>query len=271
LAQVTPIGSSTIADRTNLKWIWNGFSLQYSQPEMGTVFRGALLGFLMLTTTWADEERPSESQVNKALIVSPTVRDIIEQKPDAQVYKEMALATVRTTAVGGGGCAVGALVGSILFPGLGTTVGCAGGAFFAGIFQLAREISANWSDQMRRAIYAWKVYRRSHKHLKMTPGADVKKKFRACAKECHEDLWPKGVDNEEANFLKELYAECTFAGQYITRFVEKYGVVKFGDQIAFFQTFAGYWKNLFMGSGKIMDDAEIDEYLSKHKNDKDEL
>lgn len=239
---------------------------------MGAIVRGALLwSVLALTASSADEGEMKETAVDKALIVSPQVRDIIQQGKDVQIYKDMALAATGYTAVAaGGGCAVGAFIGSLL-PGLGTAVGCAGGAFFAGIFRLAFDISSLWSEQMRRAVFAWKVYRRSLKHLKMVPGHDVRRKFRGCAKEVHEDLWPKGIDVEEANMMKELFAECTFAAQYINKFTETYGIVKLGDQLAFYTTFAGKWANFFKGPSKAMTDDEITEYMAKNKDPKDEL
>ena len=219
-----------------------------------------------------EDEGMTEHQVDQALVVSKAVQDMITQRTSyVDSVKAAAKAVVKTGASATAGCAAGAFIGSLLAPGTGTVVGCHGGALIASIFALYSEINTYYSEQMRRAIVAWRTYRRSLKHLKMVPGQDVKNKFRKCAVEVHEDKWPSQIDAEAQQSMKEMFADCQFAAQYIILMQKEYNHTFFlGEQKQFLEAFAGKWAMIFSGPGKAMSNEEIEEFL-KTKNSRDEL
>jgi len=127
---------------------------------------------------------------DRVLIPSAEVRSLIEVKETHQIALQVAL---RTTAGGSLGCVVGGVSSTILTgnPALGVQPGCSMGTLLAGIARLASAVNNQWSEQMRRAILAWEVWRRSHKHLRLAAGKDVKRHFAHAQSMSIPTKWPK--------------------------------------------------------------------------------
>mmetsp|Transcript_158598 Transcript_158598/g.504729 ORF Transcript_158598/g.504729 Transcript_158598/m.504729 type:complete len:232 (+) Transcript_158598:103-798(+) len=198
---------------------------------------------------------------DRVLIPSAEVRSLIEVKETHQIALQVAL---RTTAGGSLGCVVGSVISTILTgnPALGVQTGCSMGTLLAGIATFAAAVHSQWSEQMRRAILAWEVWCRSHKHLRLVAGKDVKAAFRKCAVDVHPYKVARDSSREDKDFMRGMYHDCQFAGQFIKAFSGLYGPLTMNKKKDFFHTFAGKWAHMFVGESK-MHLQGIDEYKRK--------
>lgn len=193
---------------------------------------------------------------DRALVPTTEVMSLVEVKEGMKIAGQAALATAKGGAVG---CYAGAIIGALLTGGAGALPGCKLGALLAGITAFAKSITQHWSEQMRRAVLAWEVWRRSHKHLRLQVGKDVKAAFRKCAADVHPDKVDRDASAEDKAFAEEMYHDCRFAGQYIKAFNKLYGALSMDKRKEFFTTFAGRFASFFNSDTK-MTEEEINAF-----------
>jgi hypothetical protein len=167
--------------------------------------------------------------------------------------------TAKTT---GATCLLGGLFGILTGGGAqGGMLGCKVAAGVMAVTTIVDELGAHWSEQMRRGLKAWRLYKWSFDSLQCDPWESPEKKYRQCALKNHPDKLPQDADEKRREFAAQKFANCRFAVHYIRVFRKKYGVLDVSEVSArtgFLKAFAGVWATTFSEEDR-MQDSEIDE------------
>lgn len=225
--------------------------------------RGAVL--VVLVWAAACSEADDVAVVEDDQLIETKVRELVEvSQISREKMRELGVKSGARTALA---CVAGGAFGFLFSGGgpAGAALGCKVAAGFMALSSIMDQLGKHWTEQMRRAWMAWKLYAWSYQTLDSNPWDDdteVARNYRACAKKHHPDKRSE-LDNEALQWHLMKFANCKFSRAFIKVFRAQWGDLaahRRTDMRSFIESHAGVWADTF-GQQVEINDRQLEEVV----------